>query len=443
MIVPARRLIQVLLAWLAVSLAAVVVVALEPASKPALTSAWWLLAAGLCLVLTTDLVMAWRQPAPVAERRAPAALSVQRQHDIELLIRSNTLPAGTLVADQHPGDDSGTRLPVEVSPAPEPVTRLTYRYRPASRGQAQFGYIQLWLPSPLRLWLRRTAAGAPATIPVFPDFSVLVQEQLLAQDRPLPNQGARQQIRRGEGMEFHQLREYRPGDSLRQIDWKASARRRSLISREYQEEQNQQIIMLLDGGQRLGMQVDQLSGFDHALNACLLLSWNAVRQGDRPGALVFSGNEPCWVPPRRGRSSINGLLQALYPLHPADRASDYSEAATLLLRQQPHHSLIVLITRLQPDDEPDLLAAVALLQRRHRVMVADVQLPGQRQLRHTPATSLEDALFVLGDAGWQEQHEALHTRLRHAGVTIVEATPEHLPGALNRAYLAMKRAGQL
>ena len=443
MMVPARRLMHLLLAWLGLSLATVAVVAINPDARSLAYGIWWLAGLALVLALAVDALRVRQQPVPLAERRTPAALSVQRQHDIELLLQSNALPPGTLVADQHPGDDADTGLPITIEPAAETVTRLTYRYRPARRGQARFGHLHLWLPSPWGLWQRKVVTAEPVSIPVFPDFSMLVQEQLLAQDRPLRDQGARQQIRRGEGMEFHQLREYRPGDSLRQIDWKASARRRSLISREYQEEQNQQIIMLLDGGQRLGMQVDQLTGFDHALNACLLLAWNAVRESDRPGALVFSGSEPCWVPPRRGRSSINRLLHALYPLHPADRASDYSEAASMLLRHQPHHSLVVLITRLQPDDEQDLLAAVTLLRRRHRVMVADVQLPGQRRLRQRPATTLQDALFALGDAAWDEQHRALHMRLRHAGVTLVEATPEHLPGALNRAYLAMKRAGQL
>lgn len=443
MIVPGKRLVQLLVAWLLVSAALQgLIIWDEDLTQPA-RQLWWYLGAALLMVALYDAVQVWRQMVPHVERRTPAALSVLRQHTIELLFDSATLPAGTLVADQHPGDDAETGMPVQVSPATENVTRLTYRYRPSARGKATFGRVQLWLGSPFGLWQRRVSAGEAVELPVFPDFSMLSQEQLLAQDRPLRDQGARQQIRRGEGMEFHQLREYRPGDSLRQIDWKASARRRSLISREYQEEQNQQIIMLLDGGQRLAMQVDKLTGFDHALNACLLLAWNAVREGDRPGSLVFSGDQPCWVPPQRGRSSINRMLHALYPLHPADRASDYSEAASLLLRHHPHHSLIVLITQLQPDDEEDLLTAVSLLSRRHRVMIADVQLPNQVALRRKQPRSLDQALFTLGDAAWLEQRRALHMRLRHAGVTIVEAPPQHLAGALNRTYLALKRAGQI
>lgn len=443
MMIPARGLLLALLGLSLAGALTLLVRGLWPAHSGLAETAWWAAVVLLGLGCGIDALRAWRGPVPAVQRQLPSALSVLRPHRIDLLIENRHLPPGTLIADHHPGDDADTGLPCTLTPTSETNSVLSYRYRPARRGIAEFGLVELWLPSPWRLWTRRAWAGQEARVPVFPDFSMLSREQLLAQDRVSKDQGARLQSRRGEGLEFHQLREYRPGDSLRQIDWKASARRRSLISREYQEEQNQQIIMLLDGGQRLAMKVDELSGFDHALNACLLLAWNAIRESDRPGALVFSADQPCWVPPSRGRSSINQLLHALYPLHPSRRASDYSDAARLLLGHQRHHALVVLVTQLQPDDEEDLLTAIRLIGKRHRLMVADVQLPRQLALRDRLADSEEQAWFCLGDAAWMEQRRAMHLRLRHAGVTVVQAPPQKLAATLNRAYLTMKRSGQL
>ena len=92
-----------------------------------------------------------------------------------------------------------------------------------------------------------------------------------------------QRRRRGEGLEFHQLREYREGDSQRQIDWKATSRSGQLISREYQDERDQQIMLLIDCGRRMRAQDDELSHFDHVLNAALLLAYVGLRQGDAVG----------------------------------------------------------------------------------------------------------------------------------------------------------------
>lgn len=404
---------------------------------------WWVALLVLVMICLFDFALAWSSPKPNALRRTPAAFSVQKHHSIELIFDSADLKNGMLVADEHPGDDGNTGLPTHVTASDLNTTVVSYRYRPSQRGKAEFGQILIWQRSPLKLWQRRCRVGEPTSVPVFPDFSMLSREQLQAQDKSTQEFGQRVQIKRGEGMEFHQLREYRPGDSLRQIDWKASARRRSLISREYQEEENQQIIVLLDGGQRLAMRVDELTGFDHALNASLMLAWNAVREGDRPGALVFSGDEPCWVPPRRGRDNINAMLHALYPMHPSDMASDYSEAAQQLLKHQHHHALVVLITQLQPDDENDLLDAVRTLQHKFRLMVVDVQLPEQHDVSHMTPESMDDAMLVLGDAAWNSQRHALHIRLRHAGVMLVQSTPHKLSSALNQAYLSMKQAGIL
>ena len=444
MIIPGKRLQQAVIAWLVLGLAPVTARLMETDSQPVLLGGW-LLAGGLLLAWSLgDLWQLWQRPAPAAERRLPSALSVQLEHAVRIRLDSNSFVANSWLADEHPGDDPDTGLPVLIHPAKKGnVTEFTYRYRPSKRGLCQFGDILLWQPSPARLFRRRYRISAATDLPVYPDFSVLQRDALKAHQDSRQLGSAHHQQRRGQGMEFHQLREYRPGDSLRQIDWKASARRRALISRDYEEEQNQQLIVLLDGGQRLAMQADDVSAFDHALNATLLLSWQAGKQGDRPGVMLFSGEQPLWLPPLGGEASINHLLNHLYPLQPSHRASDYADAARRLLDKWQRHSLVVLVTHLQPDDEEDLLAAIKLLSRRHLVLVADMMQPAQASIRELQPQTMDDAWLVTGDAIWQEAQQGLYTRLQHAGALVVSALPWHLPARLNQLYLTLKRAGRL
>ncbi len=439
---PAQRLLVLALVWALLGAAPVAASTLAPALAGALLVAWALTGLVLAVVAVLDLLQARNRAAPRAQRQLPLALSVQVRQPVRIDLISADLPGSVLLADEHPGDDADTGLPTLVRRARASVTTLEYAYRPARRGRAEFGRVRLWLTSPLGLWSLCRYAGEAASVPVYPDFS-LISADLEARYTRTRTLGQRLQARSGEGLEFHQLRDYQPGDSPRRIDWKATARRRQLISREYQDEQNQQLITLLDGGRRLALPVAGLTGFDHALNASLLLSWSALTQGDRPGALMFSGETERWIPPVRGRGGIHQMLNGLYDLHPDDHASDFARAARRLRQHCSRHALVVLITRLQPDDSDDLLEALRLLGRRHRVMIGDMRLPAQAALAHAPVADFETALQVAGDAHYEREQRELHTRLRHAGAQVVDATPRQLPARLNAAYLQLKRGGRL
>lgn len=444
MIKPSARLIRFATLWAVVALLPLLALAWAPPLYPLALTCWWMAGLALLIALVVDVTQALRSTTPTARRLLPAALSIHRPHSVAVQFSGMTPGAGFLFADQHPNDDAATGLPMMAQcPDNSSVVEVRYPYRPMHRGVAQFGDVEIWQPSLLGLFWRKHIIASAQQVPVYPDFSVLQRDALHAHQDSHLDPAQHRQPRRGEGFEFHQLREYNSGDSLRQVDWKASARRRKLISREYQEEQNQQIIVLLDGGERMAMRVNGMTGFDHALNATLLLSWSAIKQQDKPGVMLFSNEQECWIPPVRGHNGTNRILNGLYQLQPGSHASDYSRAAQLLLKRWNKHSLIVLVTRLQPDDETELLAAVKLLSRRHLLLIADLQLPEQQAIAHRVIENADDALLVCGDAAWQTQRQALYARLRHAGAMLTDSTPELLPARLNQIYLALKRSGRI
>ncbi len=433
---PARRLLQLVALWAGLAIPLIWL------DSTGLVALWWALGGLITVIALLDGWQLTRQPAPQAQRILPSALSVQQPHPVRIRVRSDSLPAGTLLADRHPGDDPDTGLPCLLNPAEDELTELTYPYRPSRRGPTEFGDLEFWLPSRLSLWSARKSVAAACSVPVYPDFSRLHATSLDASHTYLFS-GTRLQPRRGEGMEFHQLREYHAGDSLRQIDWKATARRRTLISREYQDEQNQQILLMLDGGRRLAMPVGELTGFDHALNAALLLAWSALKQKDKAGAMLFSGDQPRWLPPVQGQHGINHLLNGLYDLHPSEHASDFNLAARQLLKQSRRRALVVGSTRLQQEDRDDLMSAVTLLRKHHLVLVADMLLPEQENLARADVHDFDGALQVCAAAQEQQERQQLHTRLRHAGALVTATTPQNMPAQLNHLYLMLKRSGRL
>src|SRR5690606_39196186 len=205
------------------------------------------------------------------------------------------------------------------------------------------------LTSQLGLWQRRMFCGESTTLKVYPNYAAVSQYAMLAMEQQSGQLGIRKQQRRGEGMDFHQLREFRQGDSLRQIDWNATARQRKLISKEYQDEKDQQILFLVDCGRRMRSHDGELSHLDHALNALLLMSYAALKQGDAVGMMSFGGEER-WLKPVKGVANISRLLNLSYDLQASTRASDYSTAVRHLLTHHNKRALIVVLTDIQDEN---------------------------------------------------------------------------------------------
>jgi len=262
----------------------------------------------------------------------------------------------------------------------------------------------------------------------------------LAGGQRLEQLGIHHRRRRGEGSEFHQLREYRDGDSLRQLDWKATARMRRLISRDYQDEQDQQVVCLLDCGRRMRARDGDLSHFDHTLAALLLLAEVSLREGDAFGLLTFAGPER-WLPPRKTRSALDRLMAAVHDLHPGLQATDYLAAARAALTRLKKRSLLVLVTNLRDEDDETLGPALRLLRRRHRVILASLREPELDQALTAPAAGFEQALRAGAIEAYLEQRRQALTRLDPGGALVLDVPPRALAVALVNRYLAVKRSG--
>ena len=296
--------------------------------------------------------------------------------------------------------------------------------------------------SPLQLWWHDYPIKLKSEVRIYPNFAAISQYALLATDNHLSHLGIMKRRRRGEGQDFHQLREYRAGDSLRQIDWKASARMHKAISREYQDERDQDIIFLLDCGHRMQAKDGELSHFDHTLNAILLLSYVALKQGDAVGLATFGGVER-WLPAKKGQLSLNQILNALYDLQPTLQAPDYSQAAAQLLIRHKKRALVILITNLRDEDTDDLLPALNLLRKRHLLLLASMRELALDQKLTEPVDHLEEAIEQAATQHYLQLRQQTLERVRATGTLCLDVPPTDLSTQLINRYLEIKRSGAL
>jgi uncharacterized protein (DUF58 family) len=376
-------------------------------------------------------------------RDLPKIVPVGVERQVGLRLRHDA-PRALLVEghDLHPGDWPAFGLPRPVGLPPRREVELPYRITPAARGQFRSPGCALRIFSPWRLWRQRRIAVAEQSVRVYPNFAPLTKLALIGAEQASRVVGAHLRRRRGEGTEFQQLREYRLGDSLRQIDWKATQRARKLISRDYQDERNQQVMLLIDTGRRMLARDDGLGHFDHVLNAALMVAYIALRQGDAVG-LLAAGGDSRFMAPQRGLGAVDTLLNTVFDLDASAVATDYLEAATVLGARQSRRCLVLLITNARDEDIDDLLAAVRLLQRRHLVCVASLREAALDQELKRGVAGFDDALMLGATAQYVEQRTRTHTLLRAQCPDLLDVTCAQLPAALVEHYLAIKRAARL
>lgn len=428
---PTRAALWIAGAWLLFG----ILVAVWPTLRPAFQLSGGAL---LCLLLA-DALSLWRRPRPEVQRRLPPTMALGEPYDIELAVQSDRDEL-LVLHDCAPQQGRSEGLPARLHAQRGRIARLSYRFRPLARGQLDFEPPRVQLAGPLNLIECELSVGSGASVPVYPNFRRVAA--YVAPGEESLYRGIHLQRRRGQGMEFYQLREYREGDSPRQIDWKTVARRQQLISREYRSEQNQNVIFLVDCGRRMRAHDGELSLLDQSLDALLLLSYVALRQGDAVGLLTFGGPTR-WLAPVRGSGGLSRILETVYDLDSSPEPSDFEAAVALLSARQRRRALLVVLTNLGDDDLSFFRDSLLALRSRHLVLVASLRDPALSAQMRGDVQSEQDALRTLSVLAYLEARQNARTQLGTAGIATLESEPAALPQQLIERYLRIKRAGNL
>jgi uncharacterized protein (DUF58 family) len=313
-----------------------------------------------------------------------------------------------------------------------------------ARGLVTLGMIGAQVTTRLGLLAARTTFTPADTILVTPSVSNVRRFRLLAVQHRLHAAGVRVLRQRGDSRAFAGLRDYAVGDDPRHIDWKATARRRKHMVREFTIEQSQTIFILVESGRAMTQLAGEFSRLEHALSAALVLTDVAATSGDRVGAMVFDQEVRAFVPPSRGDAALRLVRNALIPVTATMAEPDYAGAFRYLATRQRRRALIVFFTDVI--DERASRALVAHVTRsaaRHLVVVValrnddvfEAAVPrGERDLALYTSAAAEE--LVAG-------RQAVLERMRRAGVTVLDVSPQAMTAAVVNKYLEIKGRGAL
>ncbi|MCL6754843.1 DUF58 domain-containing protein, partial [Nostoc sp. CCCryo 231-06] len=321
-------------------------------------------------------------------RELPLRLSIGRDNPVVLKVTSPIANALIEICDYYPTGFGISAPTLRAIVKSNSTQELTYTVNPTQRGEFPWGNIQV---RQLGIWgLAWDDWQIPQSLPVkvYPD---LVGLRSLTIRLTLQSSGSIRQSRKtGIGTEFAELRNYRTGDDLRFIDWKATARRvgaynnATPLVRVLEPEQEQTLLILLDRGRLMTAKVQNLQRFDWGLNATLSLALAGLHRGDRVGVGVFDRQMHTWIPPERGQHHLNQLIDRLTPIQPVLLESDYLGAVTNVLQRQTRRALVVVITDLiDVTASTELLAALSKLAPRYLPFCVTLRDPQVDRLAHT------------------------------------------------------------
>lgn len=349
-------------------------------------------------------------------------------------------------------DDSKAPVVPLVHLTASPGRTVTGRYwiTPSRRGDFDFGNIHLRYPSPWKLWKRQFRQSASQSVRVYPDTSAVRQFDLRLRQGRLRDMGLHLLRMQGQGTEFESLREYSTDDEYRNINWKASARQSKLIANNYQIERDQTVLIALDCGRmmtamsRIRHQDDlaypiAMSKLDWTINASVLLAHVAVSMGDAVGLLLFTDNILKYVPPRKGNTQINLMIETLYQLQPSMVEPDYRGAYEYLLSRRLRRALVVTFTDIvDPETSSELLIASAALRRRHNPLCITINNQDVTEMAARPPQDVPQLYQKSMAAQMLADRRGALDNLRQRGVGVLDIDSAQLAMETVNRYLELK-----
>lgn len=319
---------------------------------------------------------------------------------------------------------------------------FSYSVRPTERGVYSFGNLNVFARSPIGLLAKKHTFDNDKEVPVYPSFLQLRKYDLLAFSNRLFEYGVKKIRRIGHTMEFEQIKDYVQGDDIRNINWKATAKKGQLMVNQFQDEKSQPIYSVIDKGRVMKMPFNGLSLLDYAINATLVISNIALKKQDKAGMFSFSNTVENRVVAERRSAQMNLILETLYNLKTNFVESDFSRLYIEVKRNLPQRSLLLLYTNFETLDalhrQLPYLQAIA---KQHLLVVIFFENTELVSFANQKANNTQEIFEQTIAEKFIFEKQLVVNELRNYGIQTMLTKPENLTLNTINKYLEIKAKG--
>lgn len=383
---------------------------------------------------------AGKQHAVNAWRECPERFSNGDENEVRLhLSNSYPFPVDMEIIDEIPSQFQIRDLSFRLKMNPKEDKVLKYTIRPVKRGIYRFGMINVLVTGSIGFVSRRFKVGAPSEVKVYPSFTHLEEYELIAATNRLMQPGAKQIRKIGQQLEPDQIKDYIKGDDYRFVNWKATARRRKLMTNVFRDERAQNLYCLIDKGRTMQSAFNQMTLLDYSINAALGLSYVAMLKGDKAGLITFERKVDPLIPASKKAIQMQIIQEALYHQQTAFYESDYQSLYQEIGKNHTHRSLLIIFTNFDSVLAMERqLRYLSVLAKRHSVLVVffeNTEL--QEVVERTPQDKIQAYETVVAEKLAYEKNLIVH-KLRQSNIMTLLTHPQHLTVNLINRYLDIK-----
>lgn len=406
----------------------------------------WVASALLLAITVADIVLLYGNKCKVtATRKTPQKLSNGDDNPIIIHVES-TYPfvVKSKVIDELPTQFQKRDFQHVLQLPTNQIKEFTYTLRPVARGEYTFGHLIVFAASSLGIVQRKFVFQKDVMVPTYPSILQMQQYDFLAIHNQLSGYGLKKIRKIGHTQEFEQIKDYVPGDDIRTINWKATAKRTQLMVNQYQDEKSQPIYSIIDTGRVMKMPFNGLSLLDYAVNTALAFSNVSLKKNDKTGLITFSKTIEQFASAQQKPSYLGVLLELLYNVNTNFVDSDFGLLYAHIKRTITQRSLLMLHTNFEHISalrrQLPFLQAIA---KKHVLVVVFFENTELDSLIQDTAMDTQTMYHKTIAEKFSLEKRLMQKELQRYGVQTILTKPEELTiNAINK-YLEIKARGLL
>lgn len=404
-----------------------------------------LLLAYIVFVFIDILLLFTSRNSLFVERILPEKFSNSDANPITLKLTNKfNIDTHVTIIDELPEQFQNRDFEIQQSLKANEKKEFNYSVTPNERGEYHFGATHLYVTTKLGLAMRRFTFSDTQMVKTYPSFLQLKKFELISFNSSILEFGIKKIRKIGNSFEFEQIKDYVQGDNIKDINWKATAKRNELMINQFQDEKSQQVYSIIDKGRVMKMPFEELSLLDYAINASLVISSVVLRKSDKAGLFSFSRKPENFIGAERRNSQMNLILESLYNVNTNYDESDFGSLYSMVKRKITHRSLLLLYTNFESIDavhrQMNYLRAI---NKSHLLVVIFFKNTELEKMRVDIANSTQEIFDKTIAEKFSYDKRLIVAELSKYGIQTILTEPQNLTIDTINKYLEIKAKGLL
>ena len=400
----------------------------------------------LFLIFIVDALICFRLSLRInASRKLSDYLSLGDENAIHIMLSNDSKAKISVeILEDLPEQFQERNMLMKVSLKKQESKELIYHLRPLSRGKYHFGFINIFVNSPLRLSQYRTKQHKEEMVKVYPSIIQMRKCELMLSDKTAHGYGSKKIRRIGHSYEFEKIKNYVEGDDIRSINWKATGRRDTLMVNQYEDEKSQSVYCVIDKSRSMMLPFDGLSLLDYSINTALALSNMVIRKHDKAGLITFSNKPETLVKADSRNRQMGLILESLYQESENKLEANYEQLFLTISNSVKNRSLLFLFSNFESLHAVQrVLPLLRKISQRHLLVLMLFENTEIENYSKQSATNMEDMyLTTIAEKFIYDKYRILQ-KLKSYGIQVVINKPNDLSiNAINK-YIELKSRGRI